>query len=82
MGFTDSLPLAIKVFKEGTSKSVPYVAYSPELDLSVAGKDSASAKKALLDVVEDVLAHKIADGTTKNNIRSANISNEEYFKLL
>lgn len=63
MGFTDTLPLVIKVFKEGTSKQVPYVAYSPELDLSAAGKDAPSAKKALLAVIDDVLAHKFADGT-------------------
>lgn len=57
------MPLTIKVFKESTSKQVPYVAYSPELELSAAGKDAASAKKALLRVVNDVLGHKIKEGS-------------------
>lgn len=57
------LPLTIKVFKEGTSKDVPYVAYSPELDLSAAGKDPYSARRALQEVVKDVLAKRAKEGT-------------------
>lgn len=57
------LPISIKVFKEGTSKDVPYVAYSPELDLSAAGKDPYSARSALQEVVKYVLAKRMKEGT-------------------
>ena len=56
------LPVTIKVFREGTSKDVPYVAYSPELDLSAAGKDSVSAKKSLQEVINYVLLKKAKEG--------------------
>jgi len=59
---TGYLPVSIKVFKEGTSKEVPYVAYSPELDLSAAGKDSVSAKKTLHEIINHVLLKKAREG--------------------
>ncbi len=57
------LPVSIKVFKEGTSKDVPYIAYTPELDLSAAGKNPHSAKKALQQVVEYVLLKNEKEGS-------------------
>lgn len=57
------LPIAIKVFREGTSNDVPYIAYSPELDLSAAGKDPYSARRALQEVVKYVLAKRAKEGT-------------------
>lgn len=56
------LPVSIKVFKEGTSKNVPYVAYAPEFDLSAAGKDPYLAKKALQEVIEYVLEKREKEG--------------------
>jgi len=41
---------------------VPYVAYSPELDLSAAGKDSTSAKVSLQEVINFVLLKKAKEG--------------------
>ncbi len=56
------LPVSIKVFKEGTSKDVPYVAYAPEFDLSAAGKDPYMAKKALQEVIEYLLERREKEG--------------------
>lgn len=56
------LPVSIKVFKEGTSKDVPYVAYAPELDVSAAGKDPYSAKKALQEVIEYLIKKREKEG--------------------
>lgn len=56
------LPISVKVFNEGTSKDVPYVAYSPELDLSAAGKDPYSARSALQKIIKYVITKKIKDG--------------------
>lgn len=52
------LPVTIRVFKEGTSKQVPYVAYSPDFDLSAAGKDQHAARSALVGIIKDLLDEK------------------------
>ena len=57
------MPLAIKVFYEGTSKESPYVAYSSEMDISAGGKTSPEAKKNLVGVIEEILSYKSEDGT-------------------
>ncbi len=57
------MPVAIKVFFEGTSKESPYVAYSSELELCAGGKTTDEAKRNLIDIIEEVLDYKSADGT-------------------
>ena len=57
------MPLAIKVFYEGTSEESPYVAYSSEMELCAGGKTSDEAKRNLVNVIEEVLDYKSDDGT-------------------
>ncbi len=58
-----SLPLTIKVFKEGTSKSSPYVAYNPEFDVSSCGKTEGESRKMLEAAIYLVLEGAREDGT-------------------
>ena len=46
-----------------------FVAYSPELDLSAAGKDPYSAKNALQKIIEYVLVKRAKEGTLKTLLK-------------
>ncbi|EKD22797.1 MAG: hypothetical protein ACD_83C00265G0002 [uncultured bacterium] len=48
---TLNLPLTIKVFKEGSSEQVPYVAYNPEFDISSAGQNEEKAINMLKEAI-------------------------------
>ena len=42
------LTLTVKVFKESSSKSCPFVAYNPEFDISSCGETQEEAQKMLM----------------------------------
>ncbi len=66
-----NLPLTIKVFKEGTSKKDPYVAYNPELDVSSCGKTEEEARKMLEEAVFLILKGAKEDGTLNQVLEEA-----------
>ena len=47
-------------------KDVPFVAYSPELDILSCGKTEDEAKKMLREAISLTLAETEKDGTTEN----------------
>lgn len=69
-----NLPLTIKVFREGTSKETPFVAYNPELDVSSCGKTEDEARKMLEKAVYLTLNGAHQDGTLKQVLQEAGLS--------
>lgn len=59
------LPLTIKVFKDNKSKSAPWVAYTPELDIASCGPTIDKAKDNLKETIEIVLKGAVKDGNLK-----------------
>lgn len=59
-------PLTVKLTKDKQSKSVPWVAYTPELDIASCGSTIEKAKKNLLEAVQIVLKGAAEDGNLKD----------------
>ena len=72
-----SIDYDLMIFREENS----YVAYCPELDISSCGHDVQHAKDMLKTAVRLFLEEAEKLGT-KNNLRTAGLSREEYFSLL
>lgn len=60
------IPLTIKLIKDKQSKSAPWVAYTPELDIASCGPTPQKAKKNLAEAVEIVLQGATEDGNLKD----------------
>ena len=60
------IPLTIKLMKDVQSKSAPWVAYTPELDVASCGPTVAKAKKNLLEAVGIVLEGAAEDGNLRD----------------
>ena len=60
---TLNLPLTIKIFKEGSSKSSPYVAYNSEFDISSCGSTEQKAQNMLKEAIKVLLFGAKEDGT-------------------
>lgn len=56
------IPLTIKLMKDKQSKSAPWVAYTPELDVASCGLTQEKAKQNLAEAVQIVLK-----GATEDN---------------
>lgn len=61
-----NLPLTIKLTFDKQSKSTPWVAYTPELDVASCGLTPQKAKKNLLEAVGIVLKGAAEDGKLKD----------------
>ena len=57
------MPLTMKIMYAEESKSSPYVAYCPELDIASAGKDSVDAQRMLDEAIGIVLKDAAQRGT-------------------
>lgn len=69
------LPLmTIKILYEEEAKSSPYVAYSPELDISSCGTTEDEAQKNLYEAIELLLQGAAEDGTLKQLLTEAGFS--------
>jgi len=60
-----SLPLTTKIMSAKESKTAPYVAYCPELDIASAGKDPEDAQRMLDEAVKIVLKDAAKQGQLK-----------------
>ncbi len=60
------IPLTIKLTKDKQSKSAPWVAYTPELDVASCGPTPQKAKKNLMEAVEIILKGAAQDGNLKD----------------
>lgn len=87
---TINLPLTIKVFKEGSSKESPFVAYNSEFDISSCGKTEDKARKMLEEAVFLLLKGAREDGTFDQLMQEAGFGNykeqpsepKTYFSIL
>lgn len=52
------LPLAIKVWEDGTSEEGPYLAYASDLKLVAGGMTPQEAKEKLLQIIADILVEE------------------------
>lgn len=60
-----TFPLTVKVILEQESKSTPYVAYCPELDISSCGSTEEKARANLDEAISLLLQGAAEDGTLK-----------------
>ncbi|OGE37918.1 hypothetical protein A3B45_01335 [Candidatus Daviesbacteria bacterium RIFCSPLOWO2_01_FULL_39_12] len=60
------IPLTIKLTEDKQSKSAPWVAYTPELDVASCGPSPGKAKKNLMEAVEIILKGAADDGNLKD----------------
>lgn len=60
------IPLTVKLMKDRESKSAPWVAYTPELDVASCGPTQERAKQNLAEAVQIVLKGATEDGNLKN----------------
>lgn len=60
------IPLTIKLMKDKESKSAPWVAYTPELDVASCGPTEEKAKANLAEAVDIVLKGAAEDGKLKD----------------
>ena len=60
------IPVTIKLMKDRESKSAPWVAYTPELDVASCGPTVAKAKQNLAEAVGIVLRGAAEDGNLKD----------------
>ncbi|MFH1388715.1 MAG: type II toxin-antitoxin system HicB family antitoxin [Patescibacteria group bacterium] len=72
-----NLPLTIKVFKEGSSKENPFVAYNPELDISSCGKTEEDARNMLKEAVSVLLDGAKEDGTLDQLLEESGLASEK-----
>lgn len=59
------ISLTIKLTEDIQSKSAPWVAYTPELDVASCGPTPIKAKKNLMEAVEIILKGAAQDGNLK-----------------
>ena len=81
-----NLTLTVKVFKEASSKSYPFVAYNPEFDISSCGKTQEEAQKMLKQAINILLKGAEEDKTLNTVLEDAGFSSnlqkpEIYFSL-
>lgn len=69
-----NLPLTIKVFREGSSKQAPFVAYNPEFDISSAGEDEKKAISMLKQAISILLQGAKEDGQLDEILEEAGFS--------
>ena len=60
------VPLTIKLTEDKQSKSAPWVAYTPELDVASCGPTPQKAKQNLAEAVQIVLKGATEDGNLKD----------------
>lgn len=60
------IPLTIKLTEDKQSKSAPWVAYTPELDVVSCGPTQEKAKQNLAEAVQIVLKGATEDGNLKD----------------
>lgn len=60
------IPLTIKLTEDKQSKSAPWVAYTPELDVASCGPTQEKAKQNLAEAVQIVLKGATEDGNLKD----------------
>lgn len=60
------IPLTIKLTEDKQSKSAPWVAYTPELDVASCGPTVEKAKQNLAEAVQIVLKGATEDGNLKD----------------
>lgn len=65
------VPLTIKIMQDKQSKSAPWVAYTPELDVVSCGPTRDKAKKNLYEAVQIVLGGAAEDGNLKDLLLEA-----------
>lgn len=68
------IPLAIKLSEDKQSKSTPWIAYNPELDVASCGSTTEKAKKNLLEAVQIVLNGAAEDGNLKDLLLTRSMS--------
>lgn len=68
-----SLTLTIKIFKEGSAKECPFVAYNPEFDLSSCGETEEEASKNLHQALKILIQGAKEDGTLKQLLFSSTL---------
>lgn len=69
-----NLPLTIKVFKEGSSKQAPFVAYNREFDISSAGVNETKAISMLKEAIYILLKGAKDDGQLDEILEEAGFS--------
>lgn len=65
------VPLTIKLTEDKQSKSAPWVAYTPELDVASCGPTVEKAKQNLAEAVQIVLKGAAEDGNLKDLLLEA-----------
>lgn len=65
------LPLTVKVFYEGTSKSVPWVSYNPEFKVASCGPTAQKAEANLKEALKGVLETCEDIGTLEQLLQEA-----------
>ncbi len=65
------IPLTIKLTEDKQSKSAPWVAYTPELDVASCGSTVGKAKQNLSEAVQIVLKGATEDGNLKELLLEA-----------
>lgn len=65
------VPLTIKITQDKQSKSAPWVAYTPELDVASCGPTEEKAKKNLSEAIQIVLQGAAEDGNLKDLLLEA-----------
>jgi hypothetical protein len=74
----DLLPLAVKVWEDGTSEEGSFLAYSAELKLVAGGKSPQEAKDKLVQIIEDILAEEANEGTLEDFLLEMGFKREEF----
>lgn len=72
-----NIPLTIKLSADKQSKSTPWVAYNPELDIASCGATSKKARKNLLEAIQIVLKGAAEDGNLKDLLLESGFEIEE-----
>lgn len=60
------IPVTVKLMEDRQSKSAPWVAYTPELDVASCGPTVAKAKQNLAEAVGIILRGAAEDGNLKD----------------
>ena len=60
------VPLTVKITQDKQSKSAPWVAYNPELDVASCGPTQDKAKKNLTEAIGIILNGAAEDGNLKD----------------
>lgn len=60
------IPVTVKLMEDKQSKSAPWVAYTPELDVASCGPTVVKAKQNLTEAVGIILRGAVEDGNLKD----------------